>query len=199
MRQKPSGRESPNRKGHEPIDPGRGRMTAPAVTIIVEEPMWRADAAVIRTLRRAARLAMKEVGGKRKQPSVSVLLADDKRLRDLNAQFRNRHKTTNVLSFPVLSAASAYFGDIALGYQILCREAAAQNKSLAEHAAHLTIHGVLHLAGHDHEVPEDAVVMENLEISLLARMGFRNPYATVPVRRRPKRHKLAPCPRMPAQ
>ncbi len=67
------------------LDSGRGRMTAPAVTIIVEEPMWRADAAVIRTLRRAARLAMKEVGGKRKQPSVSVLLADDKRLRDLNS------------------------------------------------------------------------------------------------------------------
>jgi probable rRNA maturation factor len=178
---------------------GRTRTTDPLVTILVEEPMWRADGDVIRTIRRAARLALTMMSGKRDGLSVSILLANDARLRDLNAAFRNQRKTTNVLSFPALPTAPDCLGDVALGYQILCREAAAQNKSLAEHAAHLTIHGVLHLAGYEHERADDALIMENLEISLLTRMGFGDPYTAVPVRRRAKRHKLPLCPRMPAR
>jgi probable rRNA maturation factor len=178
---------------------GCRRATDPVVTILVEEPMWRADSDVIRTVRRAARLAMKMVSGERDGLPVSILLANDARLRELNAAFRNQRRTTNVLSFPAPPTTPDYLGDVALGYQILCREAAAQNKSLAQHAAHLTIHGVLHLAGYEHERAEDALIMENLEISLLTRMGFGDPYSAVPVRRWSKRHKLLLCRRMPAR
>jgi probable rRNA maturation factor len=83
-------------------------------------------------------------------------------------------------------------GDIVLSYGVLCREAAAQGKSLAAHAAHLTIHGVLHLFGYDHRHRSEAAAMESLEISLLACLGYTNPYESVPVRRRSKRPRLSP-------
>jgi probable rRNA maturation factor len=169
------------------------------VTILVEEPMWRADSNVIPTIRRAARLAMNMLSGKRDGMPVSILLANDARLRDLNAAFRNQRKTTNVLSFPALPTAPDYLGDVALGYQILFREAAAQHKSLAEHAAHLTIHGFLHIAGYEHQRAADSLIMENLEISFFNGTAIGDIYTAVPIRRRAKRHKLALCPRMPAR
>src|SRR6202030_2954902 len=98
----------------------------------------------------------------------TILLADDKRLRALNRYFRGKDKPTNVLSFP---ARGAYRGDIAMAYGVTSKEAKTAGKSFADHAVHLAVHGVLHLAGYDHERPKDAEVMEPLEGKIMDRLG----------------------------
>jgi probable rRNA maturation factor len=119
--------------------------------------------------------------------SVSLVFADDAEVRELNAEWRGKDKPTNVLSFPMLSRAELLalapegppelLGDIALALETCAREAAEKGISLEHHAAHLIVHGLLHLAGYDHETsPEDAAAMEALEIKALALMGIADPY-----------------------
>lgn len=121
--------------------------------------------------------------------SASLLLADDAEVHALNRQWRGKDKPTNVLSFPVdldggpagrpalADAPGDYRGDIAIAYGVTAREAKAAGKTFADHAIHLTVHGVLHLAGYDHEAPADAKVMEPLEVKILKRLGVADPYA----------------------
>ena len=105
--------------------------------------------------------------------SLSVVLADDKALRALNHTFRGRDKATNVLSF---EGDGDQFGDIILAYETIRREAREQKKSFLRHAAHLIVHGCLHLQGYDHEREEEAKKMEAKEKSILAKLGFPDPY-----------------------
>jgi len=164
--------------------------------------MWRTHSDLIRTIRRAATLALQTpmaADDECQSRAASVLLSGDARLKALNAAFRNKPKPTNVLSFPAVPALSPYIGDVALAYGVLRRESAAQNKSLAAHAAHLTIHGILHLLRYQHDRPREAKAMENLEILLLGKLGIADPYLPAPVRRRAKQPKLAACPRVPAR
>ena len=111
---------------------------------------------------------------------LTVLLTDDARLRALNAAFRGKDKATNVLSFPAPPSEALYLGDVALAYGVTEREARAQSKSFAAHAAHLVVHGILHLTGYDHEKARDARAMETLETAILARLGIADPYAPRP-------------------
>src|SRR5690606_35274676 len=103
--------------------------------------------------------------------TASLLLTSDEEIRSLNRDWRGKDRPTNVLSFPMLSrseisslapeGAPAMLGDIALAYETCAREAAEKGISLQDHAAHLIVHGLLHLAGYDHETsPEDAEKME---------------------------------------
>ena len=158
----------------------RRRALAPrkpaAISVIVEDPRWRDDPSVLPLVRRAARLALQGEA----PPALTILLTNDAKLRALNASFRGYDKPTNVLSFPSASSDEPYLGDVALGRGVVAREARAQGKTFAAHVAHLVIHGILHLTGHDHEKPKDARVMEALETSLLAKLGIADPYAPVP-------------------
>lgn len=123
--------------------------------------------------------------------SASVLFTSDEEVHALNREWREKDKPTNVLSFPMLEREEllglapdgppgmppAPLGDLALAYETCVREAAEKGASLADHAAHLLVHGFLHLAGHDHEISEeDAEKMEALEIKALAVMGIADPY-----------------------
>jgi probable rRNA maturation factor len=108
---------------------------------------------------------------------VTILLADDRAVKTLNARFRGKDVATNVLSFPAPASARPHLGDVVLAYGVCEREAAAQAKRLADHLTHLTAHGVLHLLGYDHETDADAEVMEGLERSILADLGIDDPYA----------------------
>jgi probable rRNA maturation factor len=114
---------------------------------------------------------------------ISLLFADDATVQDLNTTWRGQDKPTNVLSFPAEippgHPGPRPLGDVVLAYETVAREAAAENKSLRDHAAHLVIHGVLHLLGHDHETDGEADAMEALEIEALSRLGVANPYADV--------------------
>jgi probable rRNA maturation factor len=146
-----------------------------AITLLIEEPKWRSHRGLQARLKQAAetaRRAAKLKGG------FSILLANDSALRRLNRDFRGADKPTNVLSFP--AAAAAYRGDIAIAYGVTKREAKAAGKNFADHAAHLVVHGVLHLAGHDHQRSKDAKAMEALEAKILARFGIADPYVIVP-------------------
>lgn len=119
--------------------------------------------------------------------SASLLFTSDAEVHALNREWRGKDKPTNVLSFPMLARADLLaltpdgppelLGDIALAYETCAREAAEKGISLQDHAAHLIVHGLLHLAGHDHETsPENAAAMEALEIKALASMGLPDPY-----------------------
>ena len=79
-----------------------------------------------------------------------------------------------MLSFP---GADGYAGDIAIAYGVTAVEAKAAGKKFIDHATHLTVHGILHLAGYDHERLKDAKVMEPLEVKILKRLGIADPYA----------------------
>lgn len=143
----------------------------PDIEVEVEDPAWNAVPAVEALVRRAA-LAARPDGG------VVVLLADDDAVAELNQQFRHKAGPTNVLSFPAPENPENLLGDIALAYGVCAREAAEQGKTLADHLSHLTVHGVLHLAGYDHQTDDEAEAMEELERRVLAALGVSDPYAT---------------------
>ena len=115
--------------------------------------------------------------------AVTILLTDDDSVRDLNARFRGKDYATNVLSFPAelpeglpKGVKLPLLGDLVLCAPVVAREASAQDKPVAAHYAHLTVHGVLHLLGWDHEDTREAEAMEQLEREILAGLGLPDPY-----------------------
>ena len=110
---------------------------------------------------------------------VSVQVVGTRRSRALNARYRGRHKPTNVLSFAGagrLPGGEHWLGEIVICAPVLAQEAREQNKPVAAHWAHITVHGVLHLLGFDHQQPRQACKMESIETQILENMGFSNPY-----------------------
>jgi probable rRNA maturation factor len=115
-----------------------------------------------------------------KSGAVSVFLADDAAVAQLNQQFRGKAGPTNVLSFPPPpghQAEPGFLGDIALAAETIVEQANFQGKPVENHAAHLAVHGFLHLIGYDHENPADAEAMEARERAILASIGIDDPYA----------------------
>ena len=94
----------------------------------------------------------------------------------LNAAFRHKDYATNVLTFPYELSKTSVVADIIFCLPVLQKEAKEQNKSLKAHLAHLIVHGCLHAQGYDHELARDAKKMEVLEIQMLQKLGFANPY-----------------------
>lgn len=140
-------------------------------------------------LARAALAALAQVAPELANPrlSASLVFADDAAVQELNRDWRGKDRPTNVLSFPMLEREDLLdlppqgppelLGDIALALETCAREAAEKGIALEAHASHLIVHGLLHLAGHDHEIsPEDARAMEILEIKALALLGLPDPY-----------------------
>ena len=107
---------------------------------MIEEPKWRTKRGLGARLKRAAQLA--QVRGGNAQGGLTILLASARKLKALNTTFRGKDKTTNVLSFP--ARRGDYLGDVAIAYGVTTKEARAAKKSFADHATHLTVHGVLH-------------------------------------------------------
>ncbi|MDG5747089.1 rRNA maturation RNase YbeY [Qipengyuania sp. XHP0207] len=119
--------------------------------------------------------------------SASLLFTTDEQVHALNREWRGKDKPTNVLSFPMLERVELLalapdgppelLGDIALALETCQREAAEKGIALEHHAAHLIVHGLLHLAGHDHvDSDAQAEAMEALEIAALAKLGIADPY-----------------------
>jgi probable rRNA maturation factor len=118
---------------------------------------------------------------------VSILLTDDAQVQELNAEYRQQDKPTNVLSFAALDEDSPIppdgpilLGDVIVAYQTTEREAAEEGKKFEDHLSHLVVHGVLHLLGYDHLMDDEAEEMESLERSILAALGVPDPYKDAP-------------------
>lgn len=106
---------------------------------------------------------------------IALLAADDEALRALNERFRGKNTPTNVLSFPS-EGPPGFLGDIALARETCVREATEKGVSLRDHAAHLIVHGMLHLIGYDHHEAVEAAAMERREAEILASLGISDPY-----------------------
>lgn len=115
----------------------------------------------------------------RNDVEVSIRIVDEQESAQLNEIYRGKTNATNVLSFPAdipAAVKSPLLGDLVICANIVETEAAAEHKPLQAHWAHITIHGVLHLLGYDHIDDDEANVMEALEINLLKKLGYDNPY-----------------------
>jgi probable rRNA maturation factor len=164
-------------------------MSAPSLDIDID-PVW-GDATDWEALAAAAAGAAAQVAPEIAHEAmlVSLVLAEDAEVHALNRQWRAQDKATNVLSFPMLSReevlragaddqAPAMLGDLILAHGVCLREAAEKGVTTGAHTSHLIIHGLLHLAGYDHETGEpEAEEMEALERKALALLGMADPYA----------------------
>ncbi|AIQ88557.1 putative rRNA maturation factor [Methylobacterium fujisawaense] len=156
-----------------------------AIDLAVEDARWETaipdlEAWVTRAVEAGLAIAPDRPDG---PVEVSILLADDAAVQDLNRTWRGKDKPTNVLSFPaapqpVHPGVPTPLGDVVLAYETLVRESAEQSKPLQNHLAHLLVHGILHCLGQDHEIGEaEADAMEALEVAALATLGIPDPYA----------------------
>lgn len=118
---------------------------------------------------------------------VSLIFIDSQKMQGLNYQYRQKNASTNILSFPSAIPIDFYqnlpeseqqytLGDLVVDLSVIQKEASSQNKPLVHHLAHILVHGLLHLCSFDHELENDACIMENIEIALLAKLGIPNPY-----------------------
>ena len=115
------------------------------------------------------------LAGRIREADLAIRIVGSKEGRALNRHYRGKDYATNVLSFPYGSAPLE--GDVVICAPVVAREAREQGKDVEAHHAHLLVHGLLHLAGHDHERGAEAAKMERLERRILARLGFGDPYA----------------------
>lgn len=112
----------------------------------------------------------------RVETDVTIRIVDKDEGRTLNLAYRDKDYATNVLTFP-LTEEPHLMGDIIICAPVVIEEAHAQQKPTEAHFAHLTVHGILHLHGYDHETEKQANLMESIEIDVLKKLGFPNPYS----------------------
>ncbi len=140
----------------------------------VAAPAWeRAVAHLPETCTRAlnAGAAQKQAKGE-----VSLLLTENDEIQALNRDWRGKDKPTDVLSFPASALDAPFLGDIAISLGVSQKDANTRGIALDQHLAHLLIHGLMHLLGHDHKDDTEAAEMESLEIAALASLGWPDPY-----------------------
>ncbi len=157
------------------------------VAVTFEHPTARGDLPEARrAIRRAATAALRTAGLVRDQSiELSVVAADDALVRRLNHAYRGVDRATNVLAFAGEAASPeieggppVLLGDVVLSFETMANESERRGIPLRDHLCHLVIHGVLHLAGYDHDSPATATAMEGLERRALAELGISDPYVT---------------------
>lgn len=162
-------------------------MTSYEIDISVQDERWHVAIPEIETITRAAiTKILEQYEDSDKSLEVSIVLADDDFVRQLNKTYRHNDKPTNVLSFPQTEADDnndhhlplVNLGDIIIAYETICAESDQQNKSVLNHYTHMLVHGGLHLLHYDHQNDDDAQIMETLEVEILNTMDIKNPYET---------------------
>lgn len=163
------------------------------IDIAVEEPAWDSACPDHETLiQRAVDLVFQyspvamELTANDVEPEISVVLANDDAVHELNRDYRDKDKPTNILSFAMQDGEDGWempdhpgpcaLGDLVVAFETVEREALAESKPFADHLTHLIIHGTLHLLGYDHMNDDEAEVMESLEIQILSTISIKNPY-----------------------
>lgn len=151
------------------------------IDILTESPLW-GDSEAYETLAKScadavwSRLELPQT-----ETELSLVLTDDASIREINAQWRNKDKPTNVLSFPAFEVAAGdapgpMLGDIIIARETVEREAVDEQKTFDQHLHHMIVHGLLHLLGYDHEDEEEAEEMEGLEREILHALAIPDPY-----------------------
>ena len=153
------------------------KKTKPRLSLDVQYGVAHAKLPAPSTLRRWAKAATE------RDAAVTLRFVGKREGQTLNALYRGKEYATNVLAF-AYDEKPRIAGDIVLCAPVVRNEAKTQGKSVADHCAHLVVHGMLHLQGYDHDTVRDARVMEARETALLARLGVSDPYAAPPVARR---------------
>jgi probable rRNA maturation factor len=147
------------------------------IDVEIDDPAWTTAAPKAAELTEQAAIATLKAALSAVEGDLVILLTDDATVQRLNRDFRGKDQPTNVLSFPAAPNSQDHLGDVALAYGVCAAEAVAQGIPLADHLAHLTAHGVLHLLGYDHQIDSEAEAMEALEAKVLAGLGVADPYA----------------------
>lgn len=125
--------------------------------------------------------AEQALAGHTDKTDVTIRIVDSNEMADLNKTYRKKSGPTNVLSFPVdlpkeILGACPFLGDIVICAEVVNREASEQKKPQQSHWAHMVVHGIFHLLGYDHEKDDEADKMEAMEIAVMRKLGFANPY-----------------------
>jgi probable rRNA maturation factor len=172
-------------------DPARAGKASACIDVIISENAWEYKCADLAGLCERAAIAgisaVCEINKllKLEGAEVAIMLSNNSHVQDLNRDYRDIDKPTNVLSFASFDAdelvkmpegADIILGDIVVAYETVVSEAEEEGKVLEDHLVHMIVHGVLHLLGFDHQSDEEARQMESLEIDVLDRMGIFNPY-----------------------
>ena len=165
----------------------------PLVEAMIEDSRWE-ELGLEELAERAGRAALERLGLDPAAYEISLLGCSDRRIAELNEDFRGKPQPTNVLSWPSEERGSGKagemphlpaptppmphgLGDVAIAYDTCAREAREASRRLEDHALHLFVHGTLHLLGFDHEREADAELMEGLETEILGALGVADPYA----------------------
>jgi probable rRNA maturation factor len=163
------------------------------IDLVIEDERW-SEVVLLPLANRACRLALECAGIAADGLEITVLACSDARISELNLQFRDQAKPTNVLSWPSFELVAqkpggqparppspigpwpTSLGDIAIAIETCAQEAERDRKDLHDHITHLILHACLHLLGYDHENDADAALMERLETKALASVGIADPY-----------------------
>ncbi|MGF9565460.1 rRNA maturation RNase YbeY [Neorhizobium sp. JUb45] len=158
------------------------------IQISVEEGGWPDEETLFALSEKVLNAAATFLAETEKQPfpplpvEISLVFTDDESIRQINAEWRQKDKPTNVLSFPAYplepgGKPGPMLGDIVIAHETVAREAVDLDKNFDDHLTHLMVHGFLHLFGYDHLETEEAEEMEGLETRILATLGLSDPYA----------------------
>jgi probable rRNA maturation factor len=165
------------------MKPASASLPEPVHQLAVGYGTARMGVPAARSFRRWVEAALR-ASDVRESLALAIQLVDAEAGRALNLQYRQRDYATNVLSFPACLPPGVpalptprQLGDLVICAPVVAREASEQGKSLNAHYALMTVHGVLHLLGHDHEEDAQAAQMEALEVQILAALGWPDPYA----------------------
>ncbi|EJF84267.1 metalloprotein, YbeY/UPF0054family [Bartonella elizabethae Re6043vi] len=156
------------------------------IDIMVKSAGWNDEKMLYNITEKALTMTMHHVSLENVVSEISLLFTDDEHMTQINAQWRGKNKSTNVLSFPAFPIKAGnppgpMLGDIIIARETVVLEAETQGKTFQDHLTHMIVHGILHLLGYDHETDDEAHQMEKLEKEILQKLSIKDPYAELSI------------------
>ncbi|WP_375627641.1 MULTISPECIES: rRNA maturation RNase YbeY [unclassified Bartonella] len=156
------------------------------IDIMIKSAGWNDEKMLYNITEKALMATMHHVSLENVVSEISLLFTDDEHMAQINAQWRNKNKSTNVLSFPAFPLKAGnqpgpMLGDIIIARETVVFEAEKEGKTFQDHLMHMIVHGILHLLGYDHETDNEAHQMEKLEREILQKLSIKDPYAELSI------------------